>query len=75
MTAGSDDGWYTFRSEEQRGPLPFEQLSRDAAAGILLKSDFVWRKGFEEWHPAASIAGLFPPAEEISAIPEDPPKD
>jgi hypothetical protein len=73
MTAGSEDGWYTFRSEEQRGPLPFEQLSHEAQTGTLLKSDFVWRKGFEEWQPAESIAGLFAQAEEISAAPEDRP--
>jgi hypothetical protein len=64
---GSADEWYIFRSEEQRGPFPFEQLVREATAGTLLKSDFVWTPGFQDWQPAASIAALFPPEEELRA--------
>ena len=51
--------WYILRGREQSGPHPLS-LVRDAAkGGSLSKYDLVWKPGWDDWHDAGSVDGLF----------------
>jgi hypothetical protein len=52
--------WYFARGGNRSGPVPREELQRQAQTGGLLPADLVWTQDMEQWQPASSIPGLFP---------------
>lgn len=50
--------WYLARDGRQHGPLSDAEMRKLAELGHLRPMDLVWRFGFENWVPAASVAEL-----------------
>src|SRR4051794_28158282 len=44
------------------GPVSSGTLKRLAAEGIILSSDFIWKKGAKKKYSAGAVKGLFPVA-------------
>jgi uncharacterized RDD family membrane protein YckC len=56
--------WYFSRTgHQQEGPVTTETLSAMARAGQLDRSNLVWTAGMQNWAPAGSVEGIFPPIE------------
>ncbi|MDB5308538.1 MAG: hypothetical protein JWO38_2740 [Gemmataceae bacterium] len=64
--------WYYSVGGARRGPVTATELRALAGGGSLRPSDLVWRKGLEDWVPAARISGLFP-ADRPPPLPGDGP--
>ncbi len=62
--------WYVFKDGQQKGPFTREQLTQNAASGILGLADMVWKGGMDAWTRADQVEGLLPPA---PAAPPPPP--
>ncbi len=66
--------WYFARGGVRTGPVPKEELDRQARTGGLIPSDLVWTEGMAEWQPAGSVPGLFPEGEPAAPpVPSMPP--
>lgn len=50
--------WYSSSDDVQNGPMSWEDLQAQAAAGGLMPTDLVWTEGMPNWVPAATIADL-----------------
>jgi hypothetical protein len=50
--------WFLARDGQQHGPINAAEMNKIIELGYLLPNDLVWRQGFAEWQPAASV---FPP--------------
>jgi hypothetical protein len=62
MSAGqpdADDNWYLARNGQQRGPYTFPKLLEAARNDGILKTDLIWRPGWDAWHPAETVSELF----------------
>ena len=62
--------WYFARGGNRSGPVPREELQRQARTGGLLPGDLVWTQGMEQWQAADSVPGIFP---EGYTVPVPPP--
>lgn len=61
--------WYYSDRDQQKGPVPFDELKQRAQAGYLRPSDLVWEEGTPDWVRASRVNGLF----EEAAGPGDEP--
>lgn len=52
--------WFVGRNGQRTGPFSPEQLRRMAQSGEITPQDLLWRKGFDDWVPAAQVPGIFP---------------
>jgi hypothetical protein len=50
--------WFLARDGQQHGPISAAEMSKIIELGYLMPNDLVWRQGFADWQPAASV---FPP--------------
>lgn len=66
--------WYYTKQRQQLGPVDEEELHRLAEQGELLPEDLVWNPSMgEQWAPASSVEGLFPPDDpELDPMDADP---
>jgi uncharacterized protein DUF4339 len=55
------DEWHVLRDNQQYGPYPYSALVDGVRRGLIARDDFVWRPGWENWHKANTVAGLFSP--------------
>ena len=62
--------WYVARDGQQFGPISEQELRDRYLVGQVAPDDVVWREGFAEWRPAASILGIPP---QRGTIPPPPP--
>ena len=62
--------WFLARDGQQHGPISAAEMSKIIELGYLMPNDLVWRQGFTDWQPAASI---FPPKPSSEAPPGPPP--
>ena len=53
--ADSGIAWYLGRDGQQFGPLGNDEFRRLFEGGQLLPTDLVWRDGFADWRPVASL--------------------
>lgn len=51
--------WYYSEQNQQKGPVPFEELKGLAQSGYLKPSDLVWEDGTPDWVRASRVDGLF----------------
>ncbi len=63
----SEITWYIARDGQQHGPLSDAEMRLFVAGGHLRPNDLVWKPGFTDWRPAATI---FPP--QAGPIPAPP---
>ncbi len=63
--------WYLGREGQQFGPVNDAEFRRLFDGGQLLPTDLVWREGFAEWLPVASLQ--LAPLEPAPAVPPPPP--
>jgi hypothetical protein len=47
--------WYLARDSQQFGPLSDVELKKFVELGHLRPTDLLWRQGFADWRPAASL--------------------
>ena len=47
--------WYLARDDQQFGPLSDVELKKFVELGHLRATDLLWRHGFSDWRPAASV--------------------
>ncbi len=59
--------WYLYKDGQQQGPFSWEELYRQAEAGLFSPADLVWTEGMENWSRADQVKGL------VSAPPAAPP--
>src|SRR5262245_56076198 len=52
------EAWFYTEGGRQRGPVSIGALQQRRAAGTLLATDLVWRKGMSEWQPAERLPVL-----------------
>jgi hypothetical protein len=57
-----DDQWYVLKNDQRYGPLQLTELEKFAKRGLLLKDDWIWRPGLEQWISAIEVSGLFSPS-------------
>ena len=51
--------WYYSQDDQQKGPVPLEELQRMIAEGTLnANRDLVWQTGMKDWLPAAQVPEL-----------------
>jgi hypothetical protein len=50
--------WFLARDGQQHGPISAAEMNKIMELGYLMPNDLVWRQGFSDWQPAASV---FPP--------------
>jgi hypothetical protein len=62
--------WFLARDGQQHGPISAAEMSKIIELGYLMPNDLVWRQGFSDWQPAATI---FPPKAASEAPPPAPP--
>lgn len=65
--------WYLYKDGRQQGPFSWEELYRQAEAGLFGPADLVWTEGMENWERADRIRGLFVMAPAPSASSPAPP--
>ncbi len=51
--------WYYTSSNQQKGPISWDELRQLAASGILQPTDLVWKEGMLDWLKASKKEGLF----------------
>lgn len=73
------DEWFFMKNGRKMGPLSSKAIVELAAAGRLLPTDSVQKKGSATWQEASAIKGLFPQSPAAPAAPpaatEAAPKD
>jgi len=75
--------WHYGQGEEQRGPVPLEELKQLVASGKVQPTDMVWNADMPDWLPAKDVEELFPKqgsanqpaAEASSSVSPVPPSD
>ncbi len=63
--------WFILKGQERQGPYSWEQLNDKAANGELLKNNYLWAEGMEDWTEAKNVADLFsdaPPLPDQPAV-------
>lgn len=65
--------WYFAREGVRTGPVPREELDRQARTGGLVPTDLVWTEGMAEWQEAGSVPGLLPEGSPAPVPPPMPP--
>lgn len=60
------------RSENQFGPISFDELLAAARSGNIAPNDLVWAEGWNTWRIAQSVPGLLPPAVPRKSVGADP---
>ncbi|WP_367343355.1 DUF4339 domain-containing protein [Propionibacterium sp.] len=75
MTKSMDTGWYYINratgTDQQVGPLTWEELYSLVAAGTLQSDDLVWHPDLPQWTPVAQISGLAPAPAPMAASAHD----
>jgi hypothetical protein len=71
---GDAEGWYANSGNEQRGPMPFDELRNLVKHGSLSRTDLVWTDGMQQWQPASSIKGLFSVPPPVQPVAVDQPR-
>lgn len=66
--------WWHTRDDQQRGPFSETDFKVLAASGQLRSTDLVWREGFANWVPAASVPNLLPSHAMPPPSPSKPPR-
>ncbi len=51
--------WHYGQGEEQRGPVPLEELKQLVASGQVKPTDMVWNEDMPDWLPAKDVEELF----------------
>ena len=77
MGRASDTGpdspteWYLLRDGQQHGPLTDRELNELRRLGHLRSSDLLWRNGWSDWAPVATVFGAVPiqPQEQVAKTP------
>jgi len=69
--------WYLYKDGQQQGPFDWEELSRQAEAGVITSNDMIWTEGMLDWTEAKKIKGLLadvpsPPDLQPEAAPPPP---
>ena len=62
--------WFLARDGQQHGPINAAEMSKIIELGYLMPNDLVWRQGFSDWQPAATV---FPPKSASETSPAAPP--
>jgi GYF domain 2 len=60
------DLWYYTHEGRTMEPVATAEIEQLARAGLLKRTDMVWREGMPEWLPAGEIPQIFA----VSAVPE-----
>ena len=60
--------WFVYKDQVKQGPYSWEQLKGKAFSGELVKEDYIWTEGMEDWTEAKNVADLFSEA----PLPEEP---
>lgn len=50
--------WYYAEGDQQRGPVPDEEIRTLLSSGRVAASQLVWRQGLADWVPAGTLAEL-----------------
>ncbi|MFV0297455.1 MAG: GYF domain-containing protein, partial [Hyphomicrobiaceae bacterium] len=53
--SSTEDNWYIAREGQQHGPISDAEMRLFVDNGHLKPGDLVWRPGFADWRPAASV--------------------
>lgn len=68
------DQWHLLHDGQQYGPYSGEDLLQFVQEGRIVRDSLLWTEGMDEWVPATSIEGLFPPAPSAAAPQSGPPR-
>ncbi|MDE0826246.1 MAG: DUF4339 domain-containing protein [Akkermansiaceae bacterium] len=52
----SETSWHYADGDEQKGPVPFEQIQREVGTGQLPSHTLVWSEGMPNWLPYRDVA-------------------
>ena len=56
----ADQLWfYADSNKQQQGPLPFDEIQRLAASGVIQPSTLIWKEGMTDWTAASEVQGVF----------------
>ena len=61
------DQWYYAHKGQQHGPVSDAEMRQRVAAGQVLGTDLVWKKGMTDWVESRQVAELWP--ERIAPVP------
>src|SRR5215470_18928631 len=62
MNPDEDQGeCFLSRDGKQYGPYAFYILVEAVRRDVINKTDLIWRRGWDEWRPAAYVDGLYSP--------------
>jgi hypothetical protein len=65
-----NDQWYVLKNDQQYGPVQLSELAKFAKQKLLLKDDWIWRPGLEQWILAKEVSGLFVASAQVRIKPE-----
>jgi len=54
-----DQHWFVLLDGRRHGPFTFAALTKAAANGVITAETEVWRRGWQKWHTARQVPGLF----------------
>ena len=70
-------GWHVAVGDDTQGPYTLDELAQFVAEGRVARDTFVYREGFADWTPAASVDELMTAAavrKRTSTVPPPPPR-